>query len=224
MDPMKNSLIVRDMSGRQRHGTLTSMDPKTDWVNSDGKVALKFTTAGAVVNTGVGIKALTNGPLSVSAWVKRIVVTGGFDSVISERDSSSFNWSLRFQPRLGCLLNGSLTWSSDPQIINVWNQIGFSHVNGVTQVYYNGNVVASSTGLIIPQGAQFVQVGNNGLGQLMNGLIDDASIWMRGLTPQEWKRLALRRGISLEEKSNPAVRFAASSAIENRNYGWAGHV
>ena len=38
----RGGTVLRDLSGRGNHGTLTNMDATTDWVTSGGKTALDF--------------------------------------------------------------------------------------------------------------------------------------------------------------------------------------
>lgn len=56
-----------DLSGRQNWGTLTSMDPATDWVISNGRGALDFDNTNDTVSMA-SIEAIRSGPFAVSCW------------------------------------------------------------------------------------------------------------------------------------------------------------
>jgi len=45
--------ILRDLSGQGNHGTLTNMDPATDWVTSGGYGALDFDGSDDLVTTNL---------------------------------------------------------------------------------------------------------------------------------------------------------------------------
>ena len=45
----RGGTVLRDLSGRGNHGTLTNMDPATDWVTSGGKTALDYDGSDRIV-------------------------------------------------------------------------------------------------------------------------------------------------------------------------------
>lgn len=61
----------------RNNGTLTSMDPATDWINTQYGMALDFDAVNDTVNCGVAPAALT-GPLSVTAICKITTTASGF--------------------------------------------------------------------------------------------------------------------------------------------------
>jgi len=78
-----------DRSGRGNHGTLTNMDPASDWVVSGGKGALDFDGT----NDNVPLRAdavLWTMPFSVSVWALARNVTQNF-SVFTSGNSTNAN-------------------------------------------------------------------------------------------------------------------------------------
>ena len=68
LNPAMSGTRLWDLSGRQNWGTLTSMDPATDWVISGGKGALDFD---AVDDRVVIANLSLAGAFSVSMWCNR---------------------------------------------------------------------------------------------------------------------------------------------------------
>lgn len=61
--------VLRDLSGRQNHGTLTNMDAATDWVTSGGRRALDFDGSNDYVEASNSESLKITGELSLFAWV-----------------------------------------------------------------------------------------------------------------------------------------------------------
>lgn len=69
----RGGTVLRDLSGRGNHGTLTNMDAATDWVMSGGKTALDFDGLNDYVSFGSSVvNTLINGATAVmlSMWVR----------------------------------------------------------------------------------------------------------------------------------------------------------
>ena len=61
--------LLEDLSGRGNHGTLTSMDPATDWVTSGGYGGLYFDGASDYVDIPSIVINTSDRPLGISAFV-----------------------------------------------------------------------------------------------------------------------------------------------------------
>lgn len=61
----RGGTVLRDLSGRGNHGTLTNMDAATDWVTSGGKTALDFDGSNDRVQFNV---PATEFPITINAW------------------------------------------------------------------------------------------------------------------------------------------------------------
>ena len=74
-----------DRSGNNNHGTLTNMDPGTDWVPSGGKLALDFDGSNDYVSIASIAPALG---FSFSAWFKAGATTKARHSIFTNADDS----------------------------------------------------------------------------------------------------------------------------------------
>ncbi len=90
------SSVLTDFSPRKNHGTLTNMDPGTDWVASESKIALDFdATNDYVVLTQVPV---TGPEFSLSCWFKVNDVTA-YRTLICLAQSANNNQYFLLQTR-----------------------------------------------------------------------------------------------------------------------------
>lgn len=76
-----------DLSGRQNHGTLTNMDPATDWVMSDGYGALDFDGSTNLVKVG----SVVQFPLTVCLFMRSTVDPVGFyDAMFEQTEGDTY--------------------------------------------------------------------------------------------------------------------------------------
>jgi len=187
---------LRDASGRKHHGTLTNMDPATDWQTSGSGWSLDFDGVNdyVLVNRSRVFDQLI-GNKTVQAWVKTSSPGASFRTVISRDKTFSIT-----------LLNsvfGIYDWvasafrSSGVNVADgTWKHLAVSVRAGVangSQCFING----------VPRGSAFtynVQVGNttndltigtahdavnNPVNEYVNGQFDDIAIWSRAMTASE---------------------------------------
>lgn len=213
---------LRDWSGYKNHGTLTSMDPPTDWVGSGFGYALDFDgTNDRVACPRVSV----SGNLTVCAWVYSRTIASGAVTIISECDSGGTQYDYMFainRPAAKVLLgwgNNDRVASSSSLAANTWYHIAAtrSGVSGAWtgKIYINGIEDATATSTVNPNGS----TGNTSIGSLgsanvlyWNGQLDDVRLYARALHPMEISVLAKRRGIAYETKR----RTIGSAVLVNR--------
>jgi len=188
-----------DRSG-YNHGTLTNMDPGTDWVASGGKGALDFDGVNDQVNLGSSV-VLDTRSFTISFWAAQ---TGGASATMpigNRNTTNSYVWFrsanyLRMAFPVGIVEFTSVTsfvgWShyilTGRTSSSGLSSIGLS-VNSIPQSPIN---VSDSTFTVNTLGA-----GYSGAFWFL-GQIDDARIYTRALTPQEIQLLYTGgRGVGL---------------------------
>jgi hypothetical protein len=203
--------LARDKSGNENHGTLTLMDPATDWVA--GKIgigALDFDGSNDYVNVSDTPSISVTKDLTISAWVN-------FDSITDRR---AFVAKFDANPGLGSsylFVNNAgkfeMFIASDPNDAGynystsnsaILTTTGWHHVAGVYNslaqtiiLYHNGIVTPSTvTGTIpssIPDTATPITIGKmvwrSGDYYFHDGKIDDVRIYNRALPAEEVTRL-----------------------------------
>ena len=67
----RGGTVLRDLSGRGNHGTLTNMDPETDWVTRGGKQALDFDGSNDIVIASArsAQASVESGIWTLSTWI-----------------------------------------------------------------------------------------------------------------------------------------------------------
>lgn len=136
--------------------------------------------------------------LTLEAWIKP-TDTSNFRQIISKFGSSgNFAYQIGLAPSGGLRTDLSQTGGPDydqltspPNVItaNAWNHVAATFNGGAAALYVNGVQVASSTMTI----TSINNAGNTNLnlgrdpvgGQYFGGLIDEASVYNRALTPDE---------------------------------------
>jgi hypothetical protein len=195
------SLLV-DRSGRNNHGTLTSMDPATDWVISGGKGALDFDGSNDYVNLGQRspFQIDFSSRFSISAWIKTTASSGG---IIGKRVLAGWYFSIEGANVIGLILQGT---SSAIIVTSVASGVSDGNWHHVAATY-TGNSNASGISLFV-DGRQVstTTVLNSAIGSMLNaidttigavttnqfflaGQIDDIRIYNRALTAGEVRQL-----------------------------------
>lgn len=213
---------LTDLVG-SNNGTLTNMDPATDWVKSDGKYALDFDGFNDYVSFGNPDSLKLNGDVSVSAWVyprstNRLAIVANtasattyFMLVFSFSSSSKFSfWNTAAGPTV-------VSPATYP--LNSWYHVVATRnsSDGVV-LYVNGEAVVTSTS----------KTGNGTTGNEMvlgrsgsfnsfysSSLIDDTRIWGLGLDATDSTALyaAGRGGIT---NPPPATYFTGIRSVNSR--------
>jgi hypothetical protein len=213
---------LHDYSRRNNWGTLTNMDPATDWIVDGGGYALNFDNTNNVVITDLNIKELgTKGTLC--AWAKfRTLNSGthavislyyGYDYTIISQYGSQIFWYWRTSGNT--ITAGSL-------VTNRWYHCCISN-DGVTfRAYLDGVQVGSSLQFGSNSAAQIGIGGASFGGWILDGWVDDARVYDRCLHTEEIRTLARRRAIAYEPKYwvPPFPEQAGGGGVTSRLYAW----
>jgi hypothetical protein len=189
-------------------GTLTNMDPATDWVPGAGPGgwgALDFDGGNDLVNLGSAASLDNVRPVSWSLWVNPrtkanndvLIAKGNFAGGVR-------GYELRFSGVSGVsiqfIVDGSggdpqATWSSSGIPVDTWTHLVFTWdgTNAAStgmSLYVNGALLtASSTtdgGNVQSDAALDMILGNNnGAASALDGRMDDARMWNRVLSASE---------------------------------------
>jgi len=194
-------LTLRDISGRGNHGTLTSMDPATDWVVTEKGYALDFDGTNDYVNLGVP-KVLTAGVATLSCfcwfrtanlaadqrtiWASPTVANNTF-GIWMDTDEGADGWACGvWDSADASTIIGTTTASA---IANQFQHVGFTSQQGKVNgqiLYVDGSPVAQANARASLQVAQVLMLArvsnspNYGAIQVLS-----ADIWDRVLSPNE---------------------------------------
>ena len=92
----RGGTTLYDLSGRGNYGTLTNMDPATDWVTSGGKTALDFDGSNDRVEISDSASISFSGQFGIVCWYWSSSGLSSSDVLISKRLSPTYNYLLYF--------------------------------------------------------------------------------------------------------------------------------
>jgi hypothetical protein len=194
------SLLV-DRSRRNNHGTLTNMDPASDWVVSGGKLALDFDASNDYVETGrtSGIRE----EATVSAWLNPVTVAT-YQVIVAEDPVVSFlsrNWLFGFGATSGQLLSlefvgnsVSVFNSASDLLAGSWQHVAWRRSRQGVQFFINGRQSGSTSTYpgSLNTNATPTTIGRRLVPtdpQYLGGQLDDIRIYNRALTAGEVRQL-----------------------------------
>ena len=211
-----------DVSRYNNWGTLTNMDPPTDWVIDGGQYALDFDGTNDFVDTTQGNYALANS-YAISAWVYRTAnPSASIESLansyrVSGGLVSGFDLRMRTDAgvqKIGLVGGNGTTGETGTDInytwtLNQWTHILFTRFAGANRFYANGvdsgtptlaSDLTGSTAKALRFGS-FGLFGTSDLGRYFAGRVAEIVIHNRGLSPNDAARLYnLGRGGMLERR------------------------
>lgn len=207
------------------HGTLTNMDPATDWVASSGAgrggYALDFDGS----NDYVSLPAITLAfPFSMSCWFNVANITQNhtlFTLADSTRTDRYFGLSARggqagdplsFFARNTTYVGAD---SSIAYVANQWNHaLAIAYSATLREVYLNGALVGNSTtsvSLPVYDNLAIGMLRRSTLTEPALGQIDSINLFSTALTACDIATLARYRGVEHEVYRVPIVRGASVS-------------
>lgn len=224
-----SGLTLRDWSGFQANGSLTNMDPLTDWVISRGRYCLDFDGTNDSVTTTRNSALTVSNDLTVEFWIvmrtqsKNIVTIVDFD-----HGGGDHGWTVQSEGATAAgkyyfvYYDGSgyrpISGASEGVVIPA----GISHVaytkQGTTVTGYLNGVptwtpTPAGTSTIVKTATKEFRIGdvvNTSFGsRACNCQILHLGVYQRALSQNEIKISALRPGVMLEL----ALRRRASSGI-----------
>jgi len=201
---------LRDVSGNGNHGTLTNMDPATDWVTSEKGLALDFdkTNDIVIVNDPNGFfRRSGTDDLSVACWIYP-TISGGYQDILGNRSSTyNFNYIL-YKHTTGSTIQlhgNTQNKSSYVAPSNKWTHIVATVRKNIYTLYANGEIVqgpmsysywvANPTHLCL--GAFYLN------SEPYGGRLTDTSIYFRALSPQEIQELYVDSLAPFRRKKSP---------------------
>jgi len=224
---------LRDVSGRGNHGTLTSMDPATDWVMTEKGWAVNFPDATDYVAIGNPVSLqMPTGGLSVFAWINTPTSENG-QGIVNKGAifASGLNYGLG-------ILSNNLYWQSRTASAGIWTfGTSFTTTNawafvggtwdgtasaGGARIWVNGQQKnqATPSATTIETGAD-LRFGLGTLGTFdFEGMMGPVFIYNRALSPNEIQQLyidplapaRLRRWVPVGTAAAPPS-FAGSNLV-----------
>jgi hypothetical protein len=197
------------------------MDPGTDWVASDGKMALDFDGSDDYVD--IFIPQMSSKILgTITGWIKGTAGQGQYQRI----------WSLGFPSNTELVTytnhgvdaievrpgNTGVTLNSGVTANGVWNHITVVMYSATfVEIYVNGNLADSNAattvgGFDVSGQIRIGEIAFGSSGYCMAMQCDDIRIYNRAITPSEIALLAQRRGIAYETRRVPVVKGAAAGS------------
>jgi hypothetical protein len=224
-----------DRSGYGNHGTLTNMDPGTDWVASGNGLALDFDGVDDYVNAKIPTIELSTDGCTLSLWYKNSTgTTGVYAALCSSTSGTQF---LIFQAsgsaiNLGQRNNAGGDGSTSG---GTWQSASWKNIIAVSTplaltLYSNGSQTSTLSRTSGATTFNQISIGAlNRAGSLSNYSIsqqDDIRIYNRAITPSEIQLLYTGgRGVGLaperikHRRKTTAAAFRAAWARRQQHIG-----
>ena len=209
--------VLLDRSAYSNHGTLTNMDPATDWQASGGW-CLDFDGNNDFVSVGDHQWSATRN--TISLWV-RPSATGANQFLFDGSTSSSLGFGVSIRITNTATVrywsynaNFNVTSTATVSAGN-WYHLAGSFDGTTSRVWINGVLAGSTTGDSLNSVTGSYRIGSSQiLGGPANGKIDDVRFFQRALTPAEIKTLATGRGVGLERKRRRVYSIPAGPVFK----------
>lgn len=213
-----------DLSGRNRHGTLTNMDVGTSWSLINGRRYLSFDGSNDRVVTSVSQSQF--GSLSVSALVRMNAVSQ-IHAIIAQSNSgdTDASWGLyvlgNFSNRPAFKVNGN--WSNIFSGASITSgavvHLAAVFTAGVSvDVYINGVPTTWPLAFTPTSSTRAITIGSESVGTNRNqcsGAVTDVCLWNRRLFPSEVVLLEKQSAALLESRRSISL---GSAFRFRRNY------
>ena len=206
-------LRLHDHSRRNNWGTLSNMDPPTDWVVDGGQYAVDFDGSNdQVVSVGDVVAPQSR---TLAMWVLSRALNQWFCGT----NFGTFNSGLFLGTeqnaltvtQYGLAIRDTVTFP-----LNTWQHVVAAH-NGNQYTLFRNGVLVNSGGMTTTPVAALWYLGSYGNGGYLNGRIDDAALWGRALSPNEVQQLyQLGRGGMYQRRRRTLRRVAIEQATGAR--------
>lgn len=191
-------LTWRDQSMHRNDGTLTSMDPASDWVMSPYGWALDFAGLGSGEYVSIPDFPRPTQTFTLASW-ERASSTNDYMNMIGADDSGSGNaertWQFRIRDdtdraELSINLGGGASVAGTSDVADgEWHHIAATFsASGLAIIYVDGkaeNTQAQAGALNSGTGIAIGRQSDETNGEYFKGSIADARIWSRTLLPAE---------------------------------------
>ena len=193
---------LHDHSRRSNWGTLTNMDNATDWVVSDGQYALDFDGSNDQIVSVGNVPAPQS--RTIAMWVlARALNQWFFGTNFGVTNSGLFlgtESNVLTVTQFGAAIRDTVTFP-----LNTWQHVGAAH-NGNNYTLYRNGVLVNSGAMTTAPAEALWYLGSYGNGGYFNGRIDNAALWNRALSPNDFARLyQLGRGSMYQRRRRRAI-------------------
>lgn len=188
---------------KRNNGTLTNMDPTTDWVGSSrigGRYHLDFDGSNDWVNCGTNAALVQlTGEMTVCAWIRPATGGSGNASAVGAFSSGSANaWRLGFNTATNKFNafwgGGSIGVSTSTLTLDAWSHAGWTRSGSAGSwslaLYKNGiqdNTASTATN---PTNSTTATIGaTDSAGTPFLGMIDDVRVYSRALSTGDFAQL-----------------------------------
>jgi chitodextrinase len=179
-----------DASGNGNVGTITGATWSTQGRYGN---ALSFNGSGNIVRVASSASLNLTTGMTLSAWVRPTAAQGGWRTVLQRQTDAYFlhasNGDGPLRPAGGGTFGGSTDFVGGPSAIavNAWTHLAVTYDLATVRLYVNGTQVATraDTGAIQTSSNPLWIGGNSPYGEYFQGLIDEARVYNRALTPAE---------------------------------------
>lgn len=226
------SVLLTDHSPYRNHGTLTNMDPPTDWVGSGTGVALDFDgTDDYAVSAALATVLRGLDTFSICFWAKKAATWSLNPAAIAVQNGATAADLLVIYPGDNSGGNGVRVFFNGSAIVNEdtatydptqWRHYALRMGGAGAVMYVDGiSVGTSGTQVAITSNVTEFRIGNWNGSQSFQGQLDDIRIYSRTLAQTEIQRLATRRGIAYERQRTVVGYVAAAPASGGTSNGLA---
>jgi len=210
--------LLIDRSNSGNHGVLTSMDPATDWVPSQGRLCLDFDTTNDYVLINQNATFFCSGSPCAITWWENVTdntrdyprrwtwtVAGTTDTYQCFRAASDANYTnITFGkgPANNLQTMKSTVCPTVADGVGVWKHWAIVSANPVSMTATDFALYVDGISYTVVNGSDLISATGNRIGATSydtsrgpNCKMDDLNIFNRKLTQAEIRQLASRRGI-----------------------------
>ena len=199
---------LRDVSGNENHGTLTSMDPASDWVTTSKGLALDFDGTGEHVDCGYVLNEEIETALTMACFCTPSVF-GGFQNIFSKpflywlHQEQGVN---RFRFKVRATSGVQYVQADVPITLGQTYFLTGVMSKNTLEIYVDGKFYASQSfaGSLNRSSLYDLKIGGwIGTNDDFTGSIGNASIYNRALSPQEIQELYVDSLAPFRRKKSP---------------------
>lgn len=207
-------------------GTMTNMDPATDWIVHDGQLCLDFDGSNDHVNFGRPnqIDPIIDN-FTVSVWC-RPTAFYNFANVVGKADNTAgqFGVIINFAGFWSCQFGTASNVNGSTLALNTWYMLSYTLFQGTVVTYTNGVVSATGSNTTNVRNVDLTIGGDVANGRYFTGQIDDFQFRNRAINASEMLQLyRLGRGGIYQPAYRPSYYMepdAGGGGITSRPYAW----
>ena len=212
------SVLVTDFSKLRNNGTLTNMDPGTDWVASGNKVVLDFDGSDDYVQMGTDLPDTTN--WAISAWCRWNGAGTNFSCVAVAKFGSSTGMGIAcINPGKYSMLYGNNITASTGQYVSASGEL--VHIvamyDGTNKTLWANGIQQTGGPADTGYGLTGTTIGRGFSSNRYAGQISDVRMYTRTLNASEIILLATRQGIANETIRNRRGKAGGAPAVNRKN-------